>query len=180
MLTSIKELDKDCLSEVLSFLDITDNETKHSAAALLNVLEFRGEVTISQIKNYWNRNSNYSITEDKYEKKWYKNGKLHRDNDLPAIIRARGGQVWYNHGNIHCKDDLPAIIDADGDQYWYKNGKLHREDDKPSVIHSNGDQQWYKHGNLHRDDDQPAIVCADGEKHWYKNGERYRDHDFRL
>ena len=31
---------------------------------------------------------------------WYKNGKQHRDNDLPAIIYANGDQKWFKNGLI--------------------------------------------------------------------------------
>ena len=32
---------------------------------------------------------------------WYKNGKLHRDNDLPAVIYLDGTQCWYKNGEIY-------------------------------------------------------------------------------
>jgi hypothetical protein len=31
---------------------------------------------------------------------WYKHGKLHRDNGLPAVIRADGVQNWFQHGKL--------------------------------------------------------------------------------
>ena len=42
-------------------------------------------------------------------KKWYKDGVLHRDNDLPAIEFANGNKEWYQNGNLHRDNDLPAI-----------------------------------------------------------------------
>lgn len=57
-------------------------------------------------------------------KYWYKNGALHRDNDLPAIERADGDKYWYKNGQHHRDNDLPAIERADGTKLWYKNGKL--------------------------------------------------------
>src|SRR5271170_6044899 len=39
--------------------------------------------------------------------------KLHRDNDLPAIIYANGTQWWYQRGVYHRDNDLPAIIYSD-------------------------------------------------------------------
>ena len=45
----------------------------------------------------------YTMTVDKYgDKRWYVNGKLHRE----------GG---------------PAVEFVNGDKQWYTNGKLHRE-----------------------------------------------------
>lgn len=54
---------------------------------------------------------------------WFKNGKLHRDTDLPALIRADGSQYWFRKGKFH-RDNLPAVIHPDGSQEWYKNNKL--------------------------------------------------------
>jgi hypothetical protein len=47
---------------------------------------------------------------------------LHRENDLPAIIRWNGTQEWYKNGKLHRDGDLPAIIGANRFQAWYKNG----------------------------------------------------------
>ena len=32
---------------------------------------------------------------------WFQNGKLHRDNDLPAVVYANGDQIWYQNGKRH-------------------------------------------------------------------------------
>jgi hypothetical protein len=69
--------------------------------------------------------------------RWYKNGKHHRDNDLPAVITVAGSQYWYQNGQQHRDNDLPAVITAGRDQYWYKNGKIHRDNDLPAIIYSN-------------------------------------------
>jgi hypothetical protein len=29
---------------------------------------------------------------------WFKNGRRHRENDLPAVIDADGTRKWYNRG----------------------------------------------------------------------------------
>ena len=54
--------------------------------------------------------------------KWFKDGKLHRDNDQPAEIYADGTRCWYKDGKPHRDNDLPAVIYAIGTQYWYKDG----------------------------------------------------------
>jgi hypothetical protein len=59
-------------------------------------------------------------TENQY---WYKEGEVHRDGDLPAIILSNGDQYWYKEGEVHRDGDLPAIILSCGDQYWYKEGE---------------------------------------------------------
>jgi hypothetical protein len=106
---------------------------------------------------------------------WYKDGKRHRDNDLPAVIFSNGGQKWYKEGNLHRDNDLPAIIRYNGSQYWYKDGNCHRDNDLPAVIFSDGSQEWYKNGELHRDNDLPAAILSNGSQYWYKNGNLHRD-----
>ena len=64
-------------------------------------------------------------------------------------IYANGTQKFYNEkGQIHRDNDLPAIIRADGYKAWYQNGKLHRDNDKPAVIGAAGYQHWYQNGNF--------------------------------
>jgi len=87
----------------------------------------------------------FEIKNDGYQC-WYKNGKLHRDNDLPAIITPNEKKYWYKNGVRHRDNDLPAVILANGDQFWYQNGKLHRDNDLPAIIYANGDQKWFKNG----------------------------------
>ena len=60
-------------------------------------------------------------------RRWYKNGKRHREGDQPAVIRADGSQEWYKNGKLHREGDEPAYIGADGTQEWFKNGYRHRE-----------------------------------------------------
>ena len=105
---------------------------------------------------------------------WCKNGKQHRDNDLPAVILANGDQHWYKNGNLHRDNDLPAVIMANGDQKWFKDGKCHRDNDLPAVIRVNGDQLWFKDEILHRDNG-PAVIIENGDQLWYKNGKQHRD-----
>ena len=107
---------------------------------------------------------------------WYKNGKLHRDNDLPAAISLRS-QCWYKNGEIHRENDLPAVTSPNGYQGWYKNGEFHRDNDLPAIISPNGYQAWYKNGKLHRDTDLPSVIYPDGYQEWYKNGVLFRDNN---
>ena len=98
---------------------------------------------------------------------WYNNDLLHRDDDLPAIIRADGTQYWFINGKSHRDNDLPAIINANGTQCWYINGKCHRDNDLPAVIKANGTQYWYINGKCHRLY-KPAIIEANAH-YWYIN-----------
>jgi hypothetical protein len=104
---------------------------------------------------------------------WFKNNKLHRNNDLPAVIRYNNKeQYWYQNGLQHRDNDLPAIIFNNGHQVWYKDGLIHRENDLPAIICENGDREWYKNGKKHRDFDLPAVIQANGHRVWYINGQR--------
>jgi ribosomal protein L25 (general stress protein Ctc) len=110
--------------------------------------------------------------------KWYKNGQLHRDGDLPAVVSRDGGTYhWYKNGQPHRDGDLPAVVYSDGTHQWYKNGQLHRDGDLPAVVYSDGTHQWYKNGQLHRDGDLPAMIDRDGTHQWYKNDQRHRNGD---
>ena len=55
------------------------------------------------------------------DKKWYLNGKRHRE-DGPAIEWANGYKSWWINGELH-REDGPACEYIDGDKHWYLNGK---------------------------------------------------------
>ncbi len=42
------------------------------------------------------------------DKRWYKNGKFHRDNDLPACEYPNGQNELYKNGMRHRDNDKPA------------------------------------------------------------------------
>jgi hypothetical protein len=108
---------------------------------------------------------------------WYQNGKLHRDGDMPAVIRTNGEQQWFQNGKRHRDHDLPAIIYTCGTQKWYQNDKLHRDNDLPAEMYASGTQKWYQNDKLQRDNDLPAIVHEDGSKEWFQNGKRHRSNN---
>jgi hypothetical protein len=74
---------------------------------------------------------------------------------------------WYKNGKLH-REDGPAIEWLDDTKEWYKNGLLHREDG-PAIEWSNGIKFWFKNGKRHRDDG-PAIEYPSGEKEYWLNG----------
>lgn len=95
----------------------------------------------------------------------------------PGLWCFFGGVRRYCNGKLHSEDDQPAVVRANGTQEWYQNGKHHRDNDRPAIIRPNGTQLWYRNGLLHRDRDLPAIVCLNGYREWYKNGEHYYDEE---
>ncbi len=130
-------------------------------------------------------------TDSKDVKRWYKAGKLHRENG-PAVIFLDGEQWWFKNGKLH-REDGPAVIDPYGTQEWWKEGEWHREDG-PAIIYPDGRQWWYKEGKRY----EPSVkeieayerkmktsktnkiknglhTDSDGTQVWYKEGERHRE-----
>ena len=66
-------------------------------------------INMEYVKEYWG-NTEY-----------YKNGVLHRDGDLPAVISSRGDLEYWKNGKRH-RDNGPAVIRKNGVCSWYKNG----------------------------------------------------------
>ena len=54
-------------------------------------------------------------------KKWYLNGKLHRE-DGPAVEYFNGTKKWYLNGKFH-REEGPAVEYSNGTKKWYLNGK---------------------------------------------------------
>src|SRR3972149_6313730 len=83
---------------------------------------------------------------------YYKDGKLHRDNDLPAIEFISGSKFWYQNGELHRDNDLPAIEWNDGSKSWYQNGLLHRNNG-PAYEELNGNKSWYIEGKEYSEEE---------------------------
>ena len=99
------------------------------------------------------------IVDEDGNKCWFdKNKDLHRDNDLPAVIRKHGTQDWFRHGKRH-RDHGPAIIYASGNETWYKDGEKHREDG-PAIIWFDGMGIWYLKGKEYSKEEHRRIVNA--------------------
>jgi hypothetical protein len=67
-------------------------------------------------------------------KKWYLNGKLHRE-DGPAVEYPSGSKSWYLNGQRH-REGGPAGEYSDGTKRWWLNGKElteeeHRQQTQP-------------------------------------------------
>jgi hypothetical protein len=133
-------------------------------------LDRRVKVEKDEIKYYKNgkvhRDDGPALISSDGNVVYCKNGNFHRDNG-PAIIGKNGNILYFKYGDLH-RDDGPAVIHADGQSFYYKNGIVHR-DDGPAVIGKNGEFAYYKNGVLHRDDG-PAIIHADGTKEYWKDG----------
>ena len=68
-------------------------------------------------------------------KRWYFNGKLHRE-DGPAVVSPYHKGWWLND-KLH-RTDGPAIEMADGSKSWYLNGKQYIEEEFVMIQFMNG------------------------------------------
>ena len=142
--------------------------------SITNKIKIIKKLDVDEILNYCKDGKNKTNCGDIF---YFKDKKLHSENDLPAVSRVSGNQEWYSNGIIHRNNDLPAIIYPNGDMIWYMNGMIHRDNDLPAIIRSNGFREWYVNGMRHRSNDLPAIICSNGDMIWYMNGMIHRDND---
>lgn len=95
---------------------------------------------------------------------------LHSFNDQPAVSDPTCKE-WYRNGKLHRDNDKPAMIFWNGSEEWFKNGIRYREDDKPLLVRKDGTKFWLdKYNNYHRENDKPAIICSSGKCEWYIHG----------
>lgn len=103
--------------------------------------------------------------------KWTNNPeKLNSWDKQVRVVDKFGNVRFLRNGKLHRDGDLPAVMEIDGSKEWYKNGLAHRDGDEPAVIYPGFYKAWAKNGHIHRDGDLPAIEHEDGRKAWYKNG----------
>lgn len=112
-------------------------------------------------REWWLLGKKYMVAWPWGKRSWYRDGKLHRDDDLPAVIEADGSQMWYQHGKLHRRGDRPAVVWANGSQHWWKRGMLHREDGQPAIVEVDGRRAWYRYGAPYRP--PPMLLLLDGE-----------------
>ncbi len=96
--------------------------------------------------------------DDYGNKEWYKNGKFHRDNDLPACEFANGAKCWYKHGLNHRDNDSPAIEYPNGTKCWYQNDNIHRIGN-PAIIYHNSIERFYISGIKYSEEDYWKEIC---------------------
>lgn len=83
--------------------------------------------------------------------RWYdEKGQIHRDNDLPAIVRSNGTQEWWVKHKMHREGDLPAFIGSQGARIWCKNNTRHRDNGLPAVTEPNGYKEYWHYGERYK------------------------------
>ena len=102
------------------------------------------------------------------------NGRYHKKDLLAKNgehIDDYGNIRWYKDGMVHRDNDLPACIYNNGELRWVQNDLIHRDNDLPAIIYKGGAKEWYQRGNLHRLIG-PAYEDPGGHQEWWVNGEQ--------
>ena len=86
--------------------------------------------------------------------------------------------VWFFNGKLHRENDLPAVEYINGHKEWYLNDERHREDGA-AIEWDDGNKSWWLNGERHRKDGA-AVEYADGDKEWWLNGKEYSEEAFNL
>ena len=118
--------------------------------------------------------------------KYMRDGVLHRDDDLPAVIHKDGSREWWVHGKrlrwdprnpteLRC-DPSTGNYEVSATRIWHNiDGEIHR-DSGPAVIHFNGTKEWWKHGERYRDNGLPTVETPGGMKMWHnRQGQLHRE-----
>lgn len=118
-------------------MDVTDN---------IEIINYHKTDAFTTLKDKYTGEDYYSNNITVH----YKNGKKHRDCDLPALTAVFvhshcQTQRWYIDGSIHRDNDKPAIIE----EHFTKDGKLKK-----------CTQLWYKNNTYYRENNKPYRICT--------------------
>lgn len=125
---------------------------------------------------------------------WLRNGVVHRDDDLPAVIvfdpddpTIPAKQEWWQNGYRHRDRDKPAIVREyrdNADYHWFQKNRAHRVGKPAELEYVKGrlwKELWATDGKIHRDEAEgPAITYFDVDsgflslESWYKNNALHR------
>jgi hypothetical protein len=100
---------------------------------------------------------------------------LSRENDLPSLV-DQNIKRWYKNGKQHRDNDLPAYVNEEnGTVAWRQDGLRHRENDKPAYICKDlGMFEWFQRGKHHRDGNNPAVIWKHTKREYWKKGKQYK------
>jgi len=133
---------------------------------------------------------------------YHKNGKLHRDGDLPAGTYSYGVHVWAMNDCFYRSNGLPTQTLRRGDRTWHVLNPDYPKNSNQKYLRvwserclsngsivvndefEDGDQQrdtdcftrlmfFNTQGQIHCEDG-PAIVYENGRRLWLQNGEPFR------
>jgi hypothetical protein len=78
-------------------------------------------------------------------KEYYKYGNRHSYNDVPSLDLG-DMKLWYHNGKLHRDNDKPAVEHENDSREWYFNNMRHRDNDQPAVILPDGRLEYYIYG----------------------------------
>jgi len=139
---------------------------------------FRDDIDWEIIETYLKKLTTdfcHEFEENLKYKYWLKDGKIHRDGDLPAAIGKDGTLYWLKENKTH-RIHSPAVVFPNGETQWYRKGELHRWFG-PAIDCPDGTKVWSLFGKKHRFF-APAVVRADGNNTWYFNGKEYTKKEY--
>lgn len=64
--------------------------------------------------------------------------RLHRTISRRRYLVFAECTSWYRNGFLHRDDDLPAMRWSDGDCYWFQDGLRHRDGGRPAEVYNLG------------------------------------------
>jgi hypothetical protein len=160
------ELNDDVLLEIICYIEPHDIQRlfHYSLSSLSLSFSFKMMMDIFQRNSHFKMPCYTYIHDDIVE--WFEMNHLSLDLMVEKKIFDNGDLEYLKNGKRHRDDDLPAFINTYC-QSWFQNGKKHRENDLPAIICTNGRKKWYQNGKLHRENNQPAVINKDGTQKWY-------------
>lgn len=111
--------------------------------------------------------------------RYYRDGVLHRDNDLPAVLWQDGSREWWVSGKrmrwdpsqpteIRCNPSTKNYEVSFSELWHDQDGNLHRDiNDLPAVIHSDNTREWWRNGERYREGGLPTVITGNGIKMWH-------------
>jgi hypothetical protein len=113
---------------------------------------------------------------------WYKDRKLHRDDNHPARIYD-GRKDWFQNGIPYRENGLPHTEYSNGTKEWYEvcyeNGRIVWYS---AIYEGLTSKTWSSKGRLHREERDldglllPARIYYDGREQYFIHGEEVNRH----
>lgn len=176
-------VDRDAFAIIVSFLDWPS--PKHQKLVRV-VLQGENPKFQECVFSVWKQHTKFECIESEcISLVYYCNGKIHRDDDQPAITTRQrywlDKKFWYTPASDE-HYHKSVWLETLGTQIWCCNGNIHRNGDLPAIVQGDDTiiQEWWKHGKRHRRGDLPAIEFR--IKHfihseWWERGVCHRDDD---
>lgn len=150
-----------CTIDDLNSLDYFSERDKENIQGLIQLGH-----SINERAKHWMKNNKVAWSFDK-------NTVMNYSGFL--FVFAEDSLYHFKDGKIHRDDDKPAVINKDNEKYWYQNNVLHRVNN-PAVIKLDS-ELWYLNGRRHRIGG-PSFYGRGFESRWYVNGLEYDEQEY--